>query len=80
MQRRTRDILLVLVGMATNETLGHWWLGTMGRDALPLKVGERWTVTPEINLALMILWPMLLAVLVWLAWFRKAPGPAARTA
>lgn len=80
MRRRTRDILLVLVGMATSETLGHWWLGTMARDVLPLKIGERWTVTPEFNLALMILWPVVLAFLAWLVWFRRAPEATPRTA
>ncbi len=79
MRRPSRDLLLVLVGIVANETLGHWWLGTMGRDALPLKIGERWTVTPEFNLALMILWPVVLAVLVWMAWFKRAPGALPRT-
>lgn len=80
MRRRTRDLLLVLVGMAVDETLGHWWLGTMARDLLPLKIGERWTVTPEFNLALMILWPVVLAALSWLVWFRRAPEATPRTA
>jgi hypothetical protein len=73
MRRRTRDLLLILTGMAASETLGHWWLGTFGRDVLPLKVGDRWTVTPEFNLALMILWPVALAILAWMVWFRRAP-------
>lgn len=73
MRRRTRDLLLVLVGMATSETLGHWWLGTMARDVLPLKIGDRWTVTPEFNTALMVIWPLALAFLAWLVWFRGAP-------
>ena len=79
MRTRTRDLLLVLVGIAANETLGHWWLGTVGRDVLPLRIGDRWTVTPEFNLALMILWPVILGILVWAAWFRKVPEPSART-
>lgn len=80
MRRSSRDLLLVLVGMAANETLGHWWLGTMGRDVLPLKIGERWTVTPELNLTLMVLWPVVLSILVWLAWFRRAPVASPHTA
>lgn len=68
---RGRDVAMVLVGVAATETAGHWWLGTMGRDMLPMRFGDLWTVTPEFNLALMIGWPIALAVLIWLAWFRQ---------
>lgn len=68
---RGRDVAMVLVGVAATETVGHWWLGTMGRDMMPIKFGNLWTVTPEFNLLLMIAWPVALAVLVWLAWFRR---------
>ena len=80
MRKRSRDVLLVLVGVVANETVGHWWLGTMAKDVLPLRIGQHLTVTPEFNLALMIIWPVVLAVLVWLAWFRQTPEGSPRTA
>jgi len=80
MRRRTRDPLLVLVGMAASETLGHWWLGTVARDVLPIQIGNRWTITPEFNLALMIIWPVILSALVWFAWFKRTPEASPRTA
>jgi hypothetical protein len=80
MRRRKRDLLLVLVGMAANETLGHWWLGTIARDVLPIRIGDRWTITPEFNLALMIIWPVILSALVWFAWFKRTPEASPRTA
>jgi len=66
--------------LTANETLGHWWLGTVARGVLPIRMGDRWTITPEFNLALMLIWPVILAVLVWLAWFKRAPEVSPRTA
>ena len=54
-----RQVAMVLVGYAANETFGHWWLGTLGRDMLPMRIGN-WTVTPEMNVGFMIGWPIVL--------------------
>ena len=70
-----RQVAMVLVGYAANETLGHWWLGTLGRDMLPMRIGN-WTVTPEMNVGFMIGWPIVLGCLIWFAWFRKERVPA----
>ena len=70
-----RQVAMVLVGYAANETLGHWWLGTMGRDMLPMRIGN-WSVTQDVNLGFMIGWPVVLGFLVWYAWFRKERIPA----
>ncbi|MFZ9882075.1 MAG: hypothetical protein ACO3QC_11805, partial [Phycisphaerales bacterium] len=63
-------------GIAADETVGHWWLGTFGKDMLPMNVGPL-TVTAPVNVGFMVIWPMALAFLVWFAWFRKE-GHAAR--
>ena len=75
MRRSSRDIVLVLVGIVANETLGHWWLGTFGKELLPMKFGP-WNITTDVNVGFMIAWPIALAVLVWYAWFRKERLPA----
>jgi hypothetical protein len=71
----SRQAAMFLAGVAADETLGHWWLGTLGRDALPMKVGP-WSITSDVNVGFMIMWPAVLATLVWIAWFRKERIPA----
>jgi hypothetical protein len=66
----SRQAAMFLAGVAADETLGHWWLGTLGRDALPMKVGP-WSITSDVNVGFMIAWPAVLVTLVWFAWFRK---------
>ena len=75
MKSRAQLASMFLAGYAANETLGHWWLGTLGRDMLPLKVGQ-WTVTEQANIAFMIAWPVVLGGLVWFAWVRTERIPA----
>jgi hypothetical protein len=70
-----RQAAMVLFGVAADETLGHWWLGTMGKDMLPMKVGP-WSITSEVNVGFMIGWPIALAFLGWFAWYRKDRVPA----
>lgn len=72
---RSRQAAMVLAGLAADEAVGHWWLGTLGKDMLPVKVGP-WSVTAEANTLFMIGWPVMLAFLVWFAWFRKERIPA----
>jgi hypothetical protein len=67
---RSQHAAIFLAGIATQETIGHWWLGTFGRDMLPMRIGP-WTVTEQANIAFMIGWPVILAFLAWYAWFRK---------
>jgi hypothetical protein len=52
----SRQAAMFLAGVAADETLGHWWLGTLGRDALPMKVGP-WSITSDVNVGFMIAWP-----------------------
>ena len=70
-----RHAAMFLAGIAADETLGHWWLGTLGKDMLPMKVGP-WSITTDVNVGFMIAWPVALAALVWYAWFRKERVPA----
>ena len=48
MKSHARDWAVYLAGVATSETLGHWWLGVWGKDLLPVKVGP-WTITADVN-------------------------------
>ena len=70
-----RQAAMVLAGLAADETVGHWWLGTLGKDMLPVRVGP-WSITAEANMVFMIGWPLALAFLAWYAWFRKERVPA----
>ena len=70
MKSRGQQAAMFLAGVAANETLGHWWLGTLGREKLPVTIGPV-TVTEQANIAFMIGWPVFLAFLAWYAWFRK---------
>ena len=69
----TREIAKFLSGYAATEAIGHWWMGTStsGRHLLPMDVGW-FTFTPAMNLFAMIIWPLVLAALVYYAWIRKA--------
>ena len=67
----TREIAKFLSGYAAAETLGHWWMGIWGRYLLPIDVGW-FTFTPAFNTFAMIIWPLVLAALVYVGWFRKA--------
>jgi hypothetical protein len=70
-----RHAAMFLAGIAADESLGHWWLGTLGKDMLPMKVGP-WSITADVNVGFMIAWPVVFAILVWYAWFRKERLPA----
>lgn len=65
-----RHTAMFLAGIAADQTASHWWIGTLGRDLLPMQVGPI-TFTPMLNIGLMVAWPVVLAALVWYAWFRK---------
>jgi len=66
----TREIAKVLTGYAGAETVGHWWMGIWGRHLLPIDMGW-FTFTPALNTFAMIVWPLVLVALVYVAWFRK---------
>ena len=66
-----RDVAKVLTGVAASETIGHWWLGTFGTRFLPLDLGW-FTFTREVNWVAMGVWPLALAVCVWVGWWRRA--------
>lgn len=69
-----REIAKFLSGIAFHESLGHWWLGTWGRDMLPWRF-EWFTFTSEFNALCMAAWPCLFMALAWFAWLRPAtPG------
>lgn len=80
----TREIAKALSGYAGAETIGHWWMGIWGRHLLPMDVGW-FTFTPALNTFAMIVWPLVLAALVYFAWFYKPqlavvpPKPSAAT-
>ena len=74
MSGATREIAKALSGYAAAETIGHWWMGIWGRHLLPLDMGW-FTFTPALNTFAMIIWPLVLAALVYYAWFHK-PRPA----
>jgi hypothetical protein len=67
----TREVAKFLSGYAAAETLGHWWMGIWGRDLLPMDIGW-FTFTPAFNTFAMICWPLVLATLMYVGWFRKA--------
>ena len=73
-----RHAAMFLAGIAADQTVGHWWIGTLGRDLLPMQIGPL-NFTPSLNNLLMAAWPVVLAALVWYAWFRKE-RPAVATA
>jgi hypothetical protein len=66
----TRDIAKFFSGWAAAETVGHWWMGTWGRELLPMELGW-FTFTPAINTFAMTAWPIVLAGLVYFGWFYK---------
>ncbi|MEI7656688.1 MAG: hypothetical protein WCK33_01335 [Phycisphaerae bacterium] len=73
----TRDIAKVLTGVALNEVVGHWWLGTIGTRFLPLDFGW-FTFTREANWVAMGAWPLVAAACAWLAWRRVEPQASVR--
>lgn len=77
-----KEIAKVGIGFAASETLGHWWIGTFGRELLPLDLGW-FTFTKEINQIVMIIWPMILIALAIYAWglkgSREAPASFGRS-
>lgn len=70
MAGRAREIAKFASGVAAHETLGHWWLGTFGSQWLPIKLSW-FTFTQEMNYAVMAAWPVVLAGLVYFAWFSR---------
>lgn len=77
MLNRRREFAKFFSGFAAAETLGHWWLGTWGREMLPMKFS--WFMfTEQWNYFSMAFWPVVLVALVYFAWVR--PVQAARAA
>jgi hypothetical protein len=70
----TREVAKFLAGYAAAETIGHWWMGTWGRRLLPMDLGW-FTFTRGVNTFAMTFWPLVLAGLVYLGWYRR-PVPA----
>ena len=70
MTTRTREIAKFLSGIAFHETLGHWWLGTWGKEMLPWKLSW-FTFTTAMNNACMVVWAVMFVALVWFGWVRK---------
>ena len=70
-----QQLCMFAAGIAAAETLGHWWLGTLAKDSLPIKIGS-YTFTQDWNVYAMVAWPVVLGVLVWFAWMRKERVPA----
>lgn len=73
-----REIAKFLSGIAFNESVGHLWLGTLGRDLLPLPL-NLFTFTADMNRICMVAWPLVFAGLVWYGWLhqpRESRAPA----
>lgn len=68
-----REIAKFASGIAAHESLGHWWLGTFGREYLPIKLSWM-TLGENVNYVAMVAWPIVLAALVYYAWLSKTPG------
>jgi hypothetical protein len=71
MSRVNQEIAKFLAGYAGAETIGHWWMGIWGRQLLPIDMGW-FTFTRDLNTLAMAAWPVVLAALVYFAWFHKA--------
>ena len=69
----SREVAKFLAGVACNESLGHLWLGTFGRDLLPLPL-KVFTFTAGMNDVCMVVWPLVLAGLVWYGWLWQPRG------
>ena len=72
----SRELAKFLAGIAFNESLGHLWLGTFGRDLLPLPL-KLFTFTAGMNDVCMIAWPLVCAGLVWYGWMYHPAGSRA---
>ena len=68
---QAREIAKFAAGIAANESLGHWWLGTLGREHLPIRLSLM-TLGENVNYIAMVAWPIVLAALVYYAWLSKA--------
>jgi hypothetical protein len=80
MNLNSKDVAKFFAGMVTHEMIGHAILGTWASHLLPMKLGF-FTFTPELNIAAMVGWGLVLIALVHYAWFREAgegekPGAA----
>ena len=73
MTNTARDIAKFFAGVATSETLAHWWLGFWGSDLLPIQIGG-FTFSSDWNMGVMVLWPIVLAAAIYFGWLHK-DGP-----
>jgi hypothetical protein len=65
----TREIAKFLAGYAGAETIGHWAMWIWGQHLLPIDLGW-FKFTAGLNNFAMIVWPVILAALVYYAWVR----------
>lgn len=70
MKIRKQDVATLIAGVALDQTLVHWSFG-LG-DMVPLQF-PFYTLTPAINTAAMVVWPLLAVLLIYYAWFRQSP-------
>ena len=72
---RGQQAAMFLAGITAWESLGHWWLGIWGQEYLPFTFAG-YEFTANHNYVMMAVWPILTAILVWVAWFKPAKIPA----
>ena len=65
-----REVAKFFAGWAASETVGHWLLGMLGTNLFPITIG-RFTFTSTWNTFAMFAWPVVMAGLLYLAWFRE---------
>lgn len=70
MESRKKEVAKFSAGVASLETVLHWTLGLAGE--LPITVAGV-SLTPAINTAGMVVWPVVAALLVYYAWVRGTP-------
>jgi hypothetical protein len=76
MTHKRRDAAIFVAGIASWETLGHWFIGLWARDLLPMNV-LGFEFTAQMNTIAMVAWPAVFAGMAYIAWFRRPRATAA---
>lgn len=69
MTNRKKEFAKFFAGLAADQTISHWTLGLSG--ILPLNFGFI-TMTPALNTAAMVAWPLVTIFLVYYAWLKNS--------
>ncbi|MBS1629523.1 MAG: hypothetical protein JST27_05650 [Bacteroidetes bacterium] len=66
---KVKEVAKLFAGMAVHDTLVHWAFGISGK--FPIELSPLITITKDLNTFSMIFWPLVAAVLIYYAWFKK---------